>query len=121
MPRTAIAVQTPKGPFVALPVVANSLDVAFTAADVANKNEAAFGSGRLLVIAKNDDVGAVTITITSSAAPGSLRTGDIGPYTMQAGEIIAYVVERDGFIQAVDGKLYFEASDADVKFAILAI
>lgn len=118
MARTSITVQTPPGPFVALPVSANSLDTTWQAADPTNKNSSAF-PGRLLVKVRNDDASSQTFTITSSV-DSHLRTGDIGPYTLGAGEEAHFIVQREGFVQS-DGLLYLEASDADVKFAIVAI
>ena len=119
MPRTAVTVQTPKGPNVGA-FTSNLCDITFTAADVANKNSAVFQGNRMLVVIKNDDAGSVSWTITSKANPSG-RTGDIVDPTFETGKVAMFIVERDGFQQEADNSLHFEASDADCKFAILAI
>lgn len=120
MARTTISVFTPVGSRPTLPLTANSMDVTFTAADVANGNQAAFGSfSQLLVIARNDDVGAVTVTFTSAADPFN-RTGDISAYAMATTEHAVNVFGIVGWRQS-DGYLYFSASDADVKFCVIGL
>lgn len=119
MPRTTITAQTPKGPYVTLPVTADSLDVTMTAADVSNKNQTLL-SGSLLLIAQNSGASPYTITLTS-IADSKLRTGDITTYSMAAGDISCfYIGSTEGWLQA-DGYLYYEASNASVKFAVLKL
>jgi len=120
MPRIALAATAILGPYVALPVAANSLDVPFAAADVANKQSTPL-TGKEIVIAHNTDVSARTVTFTSVADGRLKRTGDLGPYTMQADEKLAfYFADLEGWRQA-DGSLYFEADNAAVKFAVLRL
>jgi hypothetical protein len=120
MARTTITAQQPKGPYVSLQPAADSLDITMTAADVANKNQTLL-AGQLLLIAQNTHATtAFTITITS-IADSKLRTGDITTYTMQAGDISAFLISStEGWLQA-DGYLYYEASNASVKFAVLKL
>jgi hypothetical protein len=119
MPRTTIAAQTPKGPYVSLPPAADSLDVTMTAADVTNKNQTLL-NGPLLLIAQNSGASAYTVTITS-APDSKLRTGDITAYSLAAGDIAAFVINQtEGWLQS-DGYLYYEASNAAVKFALLRL
>lgn len=120
MARTAIAPVAPIGPFPTLPVAANSLDFAFTAADVANGNVVAFGSyTRLLVLARNVNASAQTFTIDS--APDNLnREGDIGAYSLAQNEFAAFVCTRQGWRQA-DGGLYLNGAHADIQFAVIGI
>jgi hypothetical protein len=118
MTRAVLTKTTLKGPFPTLPVTADSLDVTFTAANAANKEEF-LPSGNDIVLAWNTD-GATPYTFTiSSVADPQLRTGDIGPYTLAAGEIAAFKLKSLGFTQT-DGYIYLEASNAAIKFAVIA-
>ncbi len=120
MPRTAIAAQPAPGGYPTLPVGANSLDLAMTAADVGNKNQTPH-TGRELLIAQNTDpTNPYTFTVTS-VADDKKRTGDVGPYTLQAGELAFFgPVPVDGWRQA-DGNLQFEANNAAIKFAVIRV
>jgi hypothetical protein len=120
MPRTAIPVADPVGPFPTLPVAADSLDVAGTAADTVNKNEVAFGNhNRLLVTWVNTGASARTVTI-ASALDTYKRSGDVTTYSTGAGEFAAFLVERNGWLQS-DGKLYLEANNAEVIFRVYGL
>lgn len=119
MARQILVKTTVVGPFPALPVTANSLDVTFAAAIVADKEQFS-PSGDDLVIAWNTDgANPYTFTITSTADAQN-RTGDIGPYTLQAGEHASFRLKSVGFTQT-DGKVYLEANNAAVKFAVLTL
>lgn len=118
MARTAIAAQTPKGPYPGT-ISANLLDIAFTAADNANGHTTPFVGNRMLVVARNSGAGARTITITS-VADSHGRTGDVTAYSIGAGEYKAFIVERDGWQQS-DGALYHTAEHSEVLVAVLAI
>lgn len=120
MPRTAITVVNPVGPFPDLPVAADALDVAGTAADAANGNSAAFGNhNRLLVTWVNTGAGARTVTITS-AEDIYKRTGDITDFSVGAGEHGAFLAERNGWLQS-DGTLYIDGEHAEVVFRIYGL
>jgi hypothetical protein len=118
MPRTEITIESPVGPYPALPVSAGAAAFTMTAADTVNKNSAAFGgAARLLLVVQNTN--AQTVTITSKAdALG--RTGDIAAYSVPAGALASFIFERNGWRQD-DGALWFEGSHADVKFAVLQV
>lgn len=118
MPRVTVTKTAVQGPYVALPVVADSLDVALLAADVANKNQFA-PTGDDILIVQNSGASPYTFTI-SSVADALKRTGDVGPYTIAAGEIAAYRIKIDGWKQS-DGNVYIEASNAAVKFAVISL
>lgn len=119
MPRTVIATEAPAGPYPTLPLAADAADLTFVPADVSNLNAADFGTKpRMLVLVQNSDaVNPETVTFTSRADTLN-RTGDIAEYSIGAGEIAAFLFERNGWRQD-DGNLYFEASSADVRFAVL--
>lgn len=120
MPRTTIAVQVPKGPYPTLQPAADALDMTLTACDTVNKNQTPL-SGALLLIAQNSHATTpYTITI-SSVADARNRTGDITTYSLAAGDIAMFLINQaDGWLQA-DGNLYYEGSNAAVKFALLKI
>jgi len=119
MPRTTITAQQPQGPWVTLPPAADALDLTMTAADVANKNQTLL-NGPLLLIAQNSGASPYTITL-SSIADSKLRTGDITAYSLAAGDIAAFWINRtEGWLQA-DGYLYYEASNVAVLFAVLKL
>lgn len=91
----------------------------WTAADVSNGNQFTL-SGDEIVLVHNNDVGAQTITVTSSPDPYG-RSADIDAVSIPAGEY--RVLQRfpvDGWQQS-DGKLYIDASDADVRFAVIKL
>lgn len=125
MARSPVTVQTPLGPYPALPLVADSADLAMTAltgSSGSNGNQAAFGNyNRLLCIFQNTDATAKTFTISSLAGSNTFnRSGDITGYSLAAGELAHIFVERNGWIQS-DGNLYFEANSALMKAAIIGI
>ncbi len=119
MARTSITPIAVLGPYPTLQPAANALDIALTAADVANKNQAAVAGSRQLLLAFNSGATPHTVTITSIADEHS-RSGDITAYSLGAGEAMGFVLKQPGWRQA-DGKLYFEANDAEVKFAVINI
>lgn len=121
MPRQTIAKSTGVGSYPTLPLVANSADLTLTAADAVNKSQATFGSaGALLVFAINTHAtDAQDVTIES--APDTLnREGDITDYSIAAGEVFWFIARRNGWRQA-DGMLYFDASNAAVKFGVIEV
>lgn len=118
MARTAMAAQTPKGPYPGT-VAANSLDIAWAAADATNFNTTPFVGSRMILSARNSGAGARTITFTSIGdAKG--RTGDITAFSIGAGEYVDFIFEREGWQQA-DGALYWAAEHAEVLVAIRVI
>jgi hypothetical protein len=119
MARTAIAAQVPKGPFISGQPAAGALDVAETAADVANGN-LFIASGADFLIVHNTDVGAQNFSI-SSMPDGFGRSQDVTNYSVAAGKISVFSLrDTRGWMQA-DGNIYINAASANVKFAILKI
>lgn len=119
MARTSITPVALVGPYPTLQPAVNTLDIALTAADVANKNQAAQAGSRQVLLAFNSGVTPHTVTI-SSAVDVQNRTGDITAYSVGAGELMAFLLKSTGWRQS-DGKLYFEADHAEVKFAVINI
>ena len=98
---------------------ANAADLTMTAADVSNYEEVAL-TGAEIIIAHNTGASAYTITI-SSVADAQGRTGDIAAYSLGAGEYAVFgPFGTEGWLQS-DGKLYFQASDAAVKFGVVRL
>lgn len=118
MARTTLTKTAVKGPFPALPIGASGLVVTLTAADVANKNQF-LPSGNDLLIMQNSGAAPYTVTITS-AVDAQNRTGDIATYSLAAGDVCAFLVKSSGWVQA-DGYVYLEASNASVKFGVVAL
>lgn len=117
MPRTALTSQTPKGPYPGT-VAANDLDITFAAMDAVNGNSVTL-NGPLLLLFRNDNAGAQTVTINSTTDPYN-RSGDVSAYSIGAGEYAAFIVKPLGWIQS-DGALYLDTSSADVKIAVLKL
>ena len=115
MARVTLTKQVPLGPYPTLPVGAGTMTLTETAADMTNK-EQFVPSGDDLIIAHNTGASARTITITS-AADERKRTGDVSTYSIAAGGIAAFRIQKPGWMQT-DGKIYIEASNAEVKWAV---
>lgn len=126
MARTTLNKTTLLGSYPALPLAANSADLvetAVTGSSGSSGNQIAFDDfGRLVVLVHNTDAAnPYTVTFTSLASATTLnRSGDIGPYTLQATEIAAFVFERNGWRQA-DGYLYCEGNNAAIKISAFGV
>lgn len=118
MARTALAAQTPKGPYPGT-ISANLLDIAYTAGDASNGNTTPWVGNRMLVSWRNSGAGARTITLTSIADSHG-RSGTITAFSIGAAEYGAFIVERDGWQQS-DAALYIDVEHAEVLLAVLAI
>lgn len=111
---------TALGSYPALALVAHSVDLPMTAAIVADKEQVVM-SGNDLLVAYNSGGAPYTITITSVAEGRTKRTGDITAYSLGAGEYAVFgPFEKSGWMQT-DGKLYFEANNALVKFGVVGL
>jgi hypothetical protein len=119
MPRQTLTKITPVGPYPTLPVSANSLDITFTAADTVNKEQFAAGADTLVLVWNTHATTTYTVTITS-VADDKGRTGDVTTYSLSAGEIAAFRIRKPGWMQS-DGNIYMEASNAAIKYAVLAL
>lgn len=102
----------------ALPVTANSLDVAETAPNDTNGCDYV-PTGREIVVLHNTTVGAATFTLVSSADPYG-RTGDITAYSLGAGEFAALIPPSTGFLGA-GGKITITVSDPGIKFLVMRV
>jgi hypothetical protein len=103
-----------------LPINAADLQLALTAADVANGNMFKVLDGGVL-IAQNSGASPYTITI-NAAVDAHGRSGDITTYSLAAGDIVAIWVPSVGVAQTSGtdaGKVYVSATNAAVKFAFL--
>jgi hypothetical protein len=119
MARTSLTKTTLLGPWPSLQPAANALDVTFTAADVANKNQFSASGDDLILVWNTDGANPYTFTVTS-VVDDKNRTGDITTYSLAAGEVGAFRVRNDGWRQT-DGKIYLEGSNAAIKFAVIAL
>lgn len=121
MARLALTVQEPPSAYPVLPLAADDADVTFTAAGAEFADGASFPmTGRELLLVRNANAGAQTVTI-DSVADSRRRTGDITAYSLAAGEIAAFWINRTEGWRQSDGTLHFEASAADVEFAVIRL
>ena len=119
MARQTLAKQTPVGPYPTLPVAANSLDIAFTAADVTNKEQFVADGKNLVLVRNTHATNAGTVTFTS--APDTQgRSGDITTYSLGAGEVMAFLFKRPGWMQS-DLNIYMEASATTMQYAVVRV
>lgn len=93
--------------------------ITFVAADATNKQSVLL-TGKEMLIAYNSGVSTRTVTVTTTVDDKG-RTGDLGPENIAAGAYRVYgPFQTPGYIQS-DGYLYFEASHADVGFAVVRL
>lgn len=102
-------------------IAANGADVVLTAADATNKQQVTL-TGNEMILAYNSSADtAYTITINSVADSDLGRTGDITAYSLGFGEFALFgLVPIKGWAQT-NGKLYFEASNAAIKFVVIRV
>lgn len=119
MARTTITGKTLPGSYPTLQPSAGSLVVTEYAPGTASDGvQVALIPGKTILLARNTNAGAQTITVTSSADSMG-RSGDITTYSLAAGAIVALgPFQTDGWRQT-DGNLYAVASHIDVKFSVL--
>ena len=124
MPRTTIpaaSIVTPVGPYPTLQPAADSLTPTWQAADVANGNQFALGTGKYDIHARNVHASIdYTVTLTSSADERK-RTGDITTYNVDFGKQMIFRVDQQaGWVQS-DGMFYLSGSNAAVEFLIVRL
>lgn len=119
MGRTTLTRTTPLGPYPALPVAADSMDVVMTGADITNSNQILL-DGPMIVLAQNTDASARTVTLTSSPDPQN-RSGDITSYSIAADEIAAFKIDQISGWRQSDGFLYLAANNALVKLGAIRL
>lgn len=121
MARLSVTPQDVKSSYPTLPIAANGLDFTWVAsgADFAQ----GFGfplTGREVLLVRNDNVGAQTVTI-SSVVDEKNRSGDITTYSVGIGEYAVFPFFRPEGWRQSDGKLYGAASAADMFIAVLRL
>lgn len=101
-------------------VAANALDITWTAFPDTNPNTIPL-TGREVLLLRNDDVGAQTITITSVGDPYK-RLGTITDYSIGAGEYAAFsfVGPTTGWANA-NGQVTVQVSATNIMYAILRL
>ena len=119
MSRLSLTPVSVKGPYDT--VTANSLDFVFTAAGASFADGAGFTlTGREVLIVRNGNVGAQTVTVTSVADDHN-RTGDITAYSLGPNEYAVFPFFVLSGWQQTTGLLHIAASAADVEFAVLRL
>ncbi len=92
-------------------------DITLTAGDLGGDDWVAGDNDLLLV--KNDDVAARTITVTSVADPTFSRTKDITARSVPAGAIAMFRFKRTGWAAAGTGKISLTVSNVLLKLAVI--
>lgn len=121
MARIALTPKQALGPYPALPVTALSATLTFTGNATAGDGvRFPLTGGTQLLLVRNDDSNAATVTI-ESVADGRGRTGDITTYALAAGaQAVFGPFAADGWRQST-GELHAKGSHADVKFAVVNV
>lgn len=121
MARLALTVQEPPSAYPTLPLAANDADVTFTAAGADFADGASFAmTGREILLVRNPTGGALTVSI-DSVADSRRRTGDVTAYSIGAGEIAAFWINRTEGWRQSDGTLHFEGSATGLEFAVIRL
>ncbi len=120
MARATLTAQPTPGKFPGT-VAVNAADVTFAVSDAVNGNDVAMSGEDMLIVARNDNAGAQTITITSAAMPDTNRPGDITAYSIGIGEYAVFGPFNKPGWQQSDGKLRIDTSHADIKLAVLRL
>lgn len=119
MAYTAVSEQQVAGPYLPESATAKLTTLTFAACDIVNGNRVVMSTGRALVMFQNTDVGAVTVTISSSPDDYG-RKADITAFSIAASAFVARIFEPKGWEQTAGGRdLVIMASDVDLK--VLAI
>lgn len=108
----------PVGPYPTIPVAANALDVTFTPADPSGDDIQL--TAPVLLLARNTDSSAHTVTITSQPDPFN-RTGSISAYSLGAGEVMAFLLSQATGWRDADGLVRIQASNAAVTWAVIRL
>jgi len=105
----------------ALAPTANSLDAIFIAPSVAADGIEFLQTGREIVLIQNSDPTNPYVFTLVSVADELNRTGNVGPYTLQAGEIVPILINPKGFKSASTGKVLITMDNAAIKVAVCRI
>lgn len=97
-------------------IVNTPVDVGLVAADLTGNTFRS--TGREIIIVRNDDVGVVTITVTSQPASRTGRVGDIAAASIAAdGVRLFQIFPRDGWESG--GLITVTASDVDLMIGVV--
>lgn len=119
MARQTITKTTAPGSYPSLQPAANALDITWVQADTVNKEQFKL-TGREILLAWNQGVGAQTVTV-DSVVDKHKRTGSITAYSIGASEIaVLGPFALEGWRQT-DGNLYLEANSTDIRFAVIEV
>jgi hypothetical protein len=122
MARTAIAaaqIITLNNPEQVVAITADARDLAFVDSDDINGMEFV-PSGRDMLLAFNDEVGAQTITI-DAAADDAGRDGSIAAYSIGAGETAWFGMFNTEVWRQSDGKVHVDMSDAGIQIILFRL
>ncbi len=97
--------------------VADSLDNIFVAPTVTTDGVSFVATGREIVKVKNTHASSAWTFTLKSVADSLNRVGDIGPYTLQAGDSATILINGSGFTDT-NGKVTIVMSDLSVKVAV---
>jgi hypothetical protein len=100
---------------------AGTLALSWTAADTVNQNQCDITGKEVLLAWNTDAVTAYTVTVNSVPDPQLGRSGDITSYSIPAGTVCWIGPMPTVGWQQSNGKLYFQANNAAVKFAVVKI
>ena len=104
-----------------LPVTANAADFVWTTAGADFADGVRFPhTGREIVLIRNDNVGAQTVTVESVIDP-QRRTGDITTYSVGIGEYAVFNAMAITGWRQTSGEFWLTASATDVFFAVLRL
>jgi hypothetical protein len=100
---------------------AAGVTLSWTAADPANDHQCAF-TGKEMILARNTGATPHNVTITSAVDTRG-RTKDITNESLAAGSVHMFgpFSQPEGWKQASDGMLYFEADHAEIEFAVVRL
>jgi len=123
MARLSITVQEPAGFWPALPLTANAEDFTWTASGADFADGFSFtNTGRELILIRNDNAGAQTITISSVAMGKTKRTGDITTYSIGIGEYAWFgPFKPEGWNQSGTALLYAAVTAADLYICVVRL
>lgn len=122
MARTAIAAAqdiTLNNPEQVVAITADARDLVWTDSDDVNGMEFT-PTGRDMLLVKNDEVGAQTVTI-DAAADDAGRDGAITTYSIGAGEIAWFGMFNTAVWRQTDGKVHIDMSDAGIQLIVFRL
>lgn len=119
MARTTLTARSISASHPTLQPTANSLDLAWTAANAADGEQVALTGKEIILIRNVHAADPVNITVDGVALLG--RSGSITNYVLQAGEVMVLMLPVDGWRQTADGMLYLEASTTSAEYSVLKV